>query len=255
MKKILILFCILPFINAYTQSPVSEVISTCGNSSTHSDLMIEWTVGEIMVEAYTNGSLQLTQGLHQGYSAIQSDVVLFNQTISSGQNECFSALQTIITENFTVEQGSSVILIAGHKINLLNGTIVQHGGNLLAYITTTGSFCENPRSLLTVNTENTVADENDLPDSNNRKALSDIDNTIHVYPNPNTGQFFIKINNQDRSYPILIEIFGMLGEKVCQHEVMETDNLLIDISQQVKGFYIIRMNNGKRTWVEKISKL
>ncbi len=253
MKQRIILLLILSYCHfSSAQNIFTEVIASYGFAAESTHLKVECTVGEVMVEAYDNGTLQLTQGLHQGYSYIQSDIILSDQIISGGHNECFSALQTIVTENFVVEQGSGVVLIAGQQINLLNGTKVHHGGNLLAYITTTGSFCENPRNLLTVNT---VTNENYPTDNSPVKIMSDRNNFVHVYPNPNSGQFFIKINDPDNYVPINIEIFGMLGEKVYHCEVTETENYLIDISHYAKGFYIIRIHHGQKTWIEKISKL
>ncbi|MEI6435259.1 MAG: right-handed parallel beta-helix repeat-containing protein, partial [Bacteroidota bacterium] len=60
-------------------------------------------------------------------------------------SKCYNALQTITVagggNTFTVANGGSITMIAGHSIIILPTTTVHSGGFMHAYITTTNNFC------------------------------------------------------------------------------------------------------------------
>lgn len=70
MKKkwnILICLCLL-LVMAHAQIQLTPtVLTNSGGSSESGALIQEWTLGEIMVETFSNSNLQLGQGFHQGY--------------------------------------------------------------------------------------------------------------------------------------------------------------------------------------------
>ena len=49
----------------HAQSLSMEVIGSCGDHFSASGTSISWTLGEVMSETYTSGSVHLTQGFHQ----------------------------------------------------------------------------------------------------------------------------------------------------------------------------------------------
>lgn len=49
----------------YGQSVSPEVTASAGEHFTGTNAQLSWTIGELMVETYTMGSNQLTQGFHQ----------------------------------------------------------------------------------------------------------------------------------------------------------------------------------------------
>ena len=64
MKKVLFLaVALLAFF--FVSAQELEVISSGGDSYTGSNAQIAWTLGEISVETYNNGSNIITQGFHQ----------------------------------------------------------------------------------------------------------------------------------------------------------------------------------------------
>ncbi len=84
-------------------------------------------------------------GPHGLFATVPDNILLQYNIIASGQSECFDALQTITTAgggtNFTVQNGGNVTLIAGQKILMLPGTIMQSGSYIMAKITTSGQYC------------------------------------------------------------------------------------------------------------------
>ena len=68
MKRIFFLLSIIPFF--VNTANGQELISSSGDYYETSELSLEWSIGEIMTETFTEGSLILTQGLHQSYFTI-----------------------------------------------------------------------------------------------------------------------------------------------------------------------------------------
>jgi hypothetical protein len=77
-------------------------------------------------------------------------------------------------------------------------------------------------------------------------------NTINVsvFPNPSDGRFTVKTTNYNID---AIEIFNIIGSKVASRLYSEQPaSAEVDISGLVKGIYILKVKNGKKTYVEKI---
>ena len=71
---------------------------------------------------------------------------------------------------------------------------------------------------------------------------------FNIYPNPNTGNFTIEIDNPENE--VSIEIYNQLGELVKKVEKVGKLTLLdLNISQ---GIYLVRVKNGEEVWSQKI---
>lgn len=69
MKKI-ILFILLViglaiFSRGYAQTTSPEVIASSGNHFIGTNVQLSWTIGDVIIETYSNVNNQLTQGFHQ----------------------------------------------------------------------------------------------------------------------------------------------------------------------------------------------
>ena len=64
MKKLLLILSALPFIGL-GQVATPSVVSSSGDSYSNGGIMMDYTLGEIVVETYTNSNIILTQGFHQ----------------------------------------------------------------------------------------------------------------------------------------------------------------------------------------------
>ncbi len=74
---------------------------------------------------------------------------------------------------------------------------------------------------------------------------------VSVYPNPGSGIFIIN-NNVHIS---LIEIYSMLGDKIYSSDHFQTNTssrFQIDLSNQPKGIYFVKIYNGDKIHTEKI---
>jgi hypothetical protein len=66
MKITRIFFTILIFSSwGYSQSMSSEITASSGEHFTGINTQLSWTIGEMMIETFSSGPNQLTQGFHQ----------------------------------------------------------------------------------------------------------------------------------------------------------------------------------------------
>ena len=71
---------------------------------------------------------------------------------------------------------------------------------------------------------------------------------IKLYPNPNTGNFTIEIENLEKD--VSIEVFDVMGKLVRKVERVGKVNL-IDLSV-VDGIYVVKVKNGTMMWNQKV---
>ena len=74
MKKLLLILLCLPMIG-FGQVTSPSVVSSSGDSYSNGSVIMDYTLGEIVVETHTNSSTVLTQGFHQGDLKVHTAVV------------------------------------------------------------------------------------------------------------------------------------------------------------------------------------
>jgi hypothetical protein len=81
------------------------------------------------------------------------------------------------------------------------------------------------------------------------KDLAGPDNSITVYPNPNSGNFNINSIN-----PICgIEIYNPAGNRVySDYKLKQQTSKEVDLSRSPKGIYLVKINNGTKKYVRKV---
>lgn len=69
-------------------------------------------------------------------------------------------------------------------------------------------------------------------------------NTIHVSPNPTTGEFAISLDNY--SGKIMIEVLDVTGKLIrnSAQELVSNNDLLFDLSGEANGIYIVKINTS-----------
>jgi uncharacterized repeat protein (TIGR03803 family) len=73
---------------------------------------------------------------------------------------------------------------------------------------------------------------------------------IEVYPNPSNGIFTIKfkyINNYN-----LIEVWSMLGQKIDERMIANSQSTVIDLSKDPKGVYLLKVWQQNQVFTQKI---
>lgn len=181
--------------------------------------------------------------------SIPTALALDDLTVVGGNDTCFSAIETITVAgngNFVeVNNGGSLLLVAGQSIHLLDGFRVYSGGNFQAWISLNGEFCTNSKSLLATNDEDAVSQN--IIES---EAMTD---PIKVYPNPTTGIVTLEFS-KDPETVSKVEIFSMIGELIYTTEVSGDIRHSFDLTGNPKGIYIFRVLVGTEFMMEKVIK-
>ncbi len=74
---------------------------------------------------------------------------------------------------------------------------------------------------------------------------------FNIYPNPATGIITLEFNqNQKKVAKILV--LNMAGVEIFRKELINVDNYKLDLSNQVSGIYILKVNFGNREYNSKI---
>lgn len=192
--------------------------------------------------------------IHWG-GEVAPNVSLQGVDVAYGQDICFDATNTLTIAGggttFTVRNGGSANLIAGQRIRLLEGTSVVSGGYLLARIT--NIYCTLPPAMMTLE-EIIATDSDEISDVKSSEDISNIESEriFRAYPNPTNGR--INLEFSEPTTTIFVEVFGMMGERILAKEVSGFSLYELDLSEQAKGVYIVRISDGSTVAVERIIK-
>jgi hypothetical protein len=178
-------------------------------------------------------------------TGVPTDFLVYNQHVINGIEKCYNAKQTLTTQYFYVYNGGEATLIAGQKIILLPDTYVFTGGTLHAYITTTGDYCENLRSMMSANDDEYLFAE-PTPDAIENS------NGLIVFPNPTKDIFTIALVGDQRD--VSVEIIDFLGKPILKTVHSEACSLQINLSGNPAGIYLIRLISGDQVCTSKIIK-
>ena len=76
-----------------------------------------------------------------------------------------------------------------------------------------------------------------------------------AYPNPVTGLLTIELPEAMTSHPTIIELYGMMGERLESFSFPENGELVIDLTGRPAGLYIISVTSGSARTHQRIIKL
>ncbi len=81
----------------------------------------------------------------------------------------------------------------------------------------------------------------------NSLSVNDFDEGIsfNVYPNPVVDKLNIRINNNNISDEMVVDLFNINGQRVLSKTVSNTDTL-IDLTSLERGIYLMRLNASSR---------
>ena len=198
---------------------------------------------------YDNATCSGSEGVMVNVAGVPATRVLQNITIGSGQNLCYDATQTITVAGggtyFTVQNGGSVVLIAGQSIQMLPGTSVNLGGSLDAYITTTGQYCAS----LPPGLENALQPVEEIPiDVRGHQSF------FYIYPNPTKGDITVELL-EDHSRTLYISIHDIYGKIVVGEKLFVGKKQEFLIFDKRAGIYIVRVYNEAEHHTEILIKL
>lgn len=74
-----------------------------------------------------------------------------------------------------------------------------------------------------------------------------------IYPNPAKGSFVVQ-SKGNITNEISVELFNMLGQKVVSQKMVPGSNgaAMVDVSSIAKGLYVVSVEEGKRTYKQKM---
>ncbi|MCO6499175.1 MAG: T9SS type A sorting domain-containing protein [Vicingus serpentipes] len=107
--------------------------------------------------------------------------------------------------------------------------------------TPTGRNTSNNDALDNTNYNNVVLGNNEP-----EQATSSL---VTIYPNPNNGEFNVAINHNENS---LIEVFDVMGKKVFTQSSVNTSSVTINLANQTKGVYFVKVTISDVIFNEKV---
>ncbi len=175
---------------------------------------------------------------------IPSNLIIANTVIHSTETACYNATGVITVSDFIVEMDGNVTLIAGESIHLMPDIVVQPGGYLHGYITTTGSYCTNQSQTIAA----VVAGGNEI--------FSTVgESWFKFYPNPVTRNFTLEFQGTGIPDEVQVEIYGMHGEKILQTLMHQEKRRIFSIESVPSGIYLLRLRKGNESFTRKIVKI
>lgn len=171
---------------------------------------------------------------------------LANITIPAGISNCYDATSHLTVAGdgatFVVDNTGSVTLIAGEVISMMPGVIVNPGGYLHAYISTTycGASSFNP---LVANLDNET------------KALLEVPEVtpafFKVYPNPTSDIVILELT-QENPGTVLVTLYNMNGKQVIRQTLNGEQKHQFSLAAQPVGLYIIQVKTDDQVDIAKI---
>lgn len=184
-----------------------------------------------------------------------------SQTITSGTNQTYSAINTIEADNI-IEPNTNVVYRAGNSIVLKSGFHAKAGSNFHAYIEECADNFENLQNRISNNPPNeepnSVTFKKSINDSNSINSLSsrllsnsDFKNNVKVYPNPTNKMLSVDIMGDFDK--VEIAIYNALGELVYN---LYTSNKHsdIDLDRLSPNIYFLKITSGNTNEFIKIIK-
>ncbi len=220
-----------------------------GGEATGTGGSMSYSIGQVDYLVYSSPQGSLSLGLQQPWFTVPLVLEIPETIITEGQSLCFNATQTVIVagnaKQFIVEPNGIAEIIAGLNILMKEGTTVESGGSLHAYISTT--WCSQPENLLAATeAESSIAEPIfDTP------LQSDF---FKVYPNPTIGDFTLELLNVEEASLLLIEIYTMQGHLILSNELPAEQSQTLSMSGRQPGIYIIKVLQNKNIGISKIIK-
>ncbi len=242
--SVIILISVMPETNAQ-QGNVSA-----GGEATGTGGSLSYTIGQVDYLTYSSAAGSISFGLQQVWmTCIPELYEIPDLIIGDSEYMCFNATGTVIVagsgKQFIVLHGGYAEIIAGQKIILKQGTLVEYGGMLHARIDDV--YCEQVQSLLaSISIEDTPA-------------MPEIETTLNesffeVYPNPTAGLFTLELLNHTESSNIYIAIYNMHGSMVLSAELPAQAQYNFNLTGCQPGIYLIRVIKGNEVKEKKLIK-
>jgi hypothetical protein len=173
---------------------------------------------------------------------VPAQVTLENLLIPSGQSACFNATQTITISNFTVEApGGDAEFIAGQKVTMLPGTIVQHNAHMLARIALNNDYCQPENKLVVASVKDS-----------GEPGSSSTEHHFRIFPNPTSGIFTIRTDHLSETVSVNVRIYNINGEILSSTSFSGIKDQEFNLTELPDGLYFARIIAGSKIEMMKL---
>ncbi|MCD4761061.1 T9SS type A sorting domain-containing protein, partial [bacterium] len=178
-------------------------------------------------------------------TGLSTNLNIQNVTVTSGQTLCNEAAQTLTVAgsgtSYTVENGGSAEFIAGSSVLFKAGVKVYPGGYLHGSISPGGPYCpKKPLNMFL--TAQTLTKQDKVKD-----------NFLDIYPNPNTGEFYIELSEDNNILPFEIAVYDFTGKLILVKKIHQ-NKTTVDLSAYHRGVYFIRADHSRSPKIYKLIK-
>ncbi|CAN5392629.1 hypothetical protein BH11BAC1_BH11BAC1_19490 [soil metagenome] len=148
-----------------------------------------------------------------------------------------------ITSTATVANTIFTRYRATDEITLSPDFTAETGSDFEAYI----HNCNQPgNSFRRFNPSNSSQENHQMPPSGSENNMS-----FYLFPNPNTGVFIMEMSEEE-IFDKSIFVSDIVGKTVWQSQHNFNNEIKIDISDNPKGIYFVKMNVGDKSVIKKI---
>jgi hypothetical protein len=160
-------------------------------------------------------------------------------TITGGPPVCIDA-SNIVTlagggSTFRVNSGGSANVIAGYKISIQPTTIVDPGGSLHGYITTTNEYCGSlPPAMVATVTGVSYVPTASVPGSQE----------FTIFPNPTTGAFTLQNNGANITGTVRVEIYNIRGDRILSTSYIGERSHMFSLPGLPAGICFVKVTAG-----------
>ncbi|HNY02197.1 MAG TPA: T9SS type A sorting domain-containing protein, partial [Bacteroidales bacterium] len=175
-------------------------------------------------------------------SGIPSTLNLSGHIVPGVNTECYKAMQTITVQNFTVESGASVNMIAGSNIRLMPVTWSKSGSHYHGWISMLDPCGSLPPAMVV-----------SQPDAG--LAVGEVRTPgrfFRVFPNPTTGNFTLEMTGADDGPAIRVNIYGMQGERILSTELPSQARYHFSLVNRAPGLYLVQVVSGRESGVVRV---
>lgn len=183
-----------------------------------------------------------------GTPSVPDFLEIQDHTVQNSENQCFNAIQTVSLAGpgswFVVDNGGIAKIIAGHNIVFYEGSDLNPGAYLHAYITVDNQYCSNQTNELR-NKDAMVINSEDLSET-----AQDEEGFI-IYPNPGNGKFSILLQSHEFQTNAELTVFDLPGKKIFEKQ-LQNPSAIMDLSDFRKGLYLVQIRQAEKIWVKKL---
>lgn len=167
-----------------------------------------------------------------------------------------------VKQKCIIKSGADITFAAGKSVKLYKGFHAKADCHFVAKIQKKEKFPgfdDKPKKLNLPPLEQRgcgksyVSSVNDAIEKTNFDSLSDFSNGIFsIYPNPShTGLFTLRFNDgESESYAV--EVRSTTGNTVFRQDAVHDNAIAVDIRNEPKGLYIVKVTAGNKVYTEKV---